>query len=119
MTVSDDKKQISRHEMCVRAAKDHALKEETLDEICNLLKILGEPSRLKIVLALAEGEMCVYHIVAAVGGSQSAISHQLRILRENKVIKSRREGQSIVYSLDDEHIMQIVNLVKIHVEEEK
>ena len=61
--------------------------------------------------------MCVYHIVKAVNSNQSAVSHQLRILRVNKVIKSFRKGQNIVYSLDDEHIMQIINLVKIHVEE--
>ena len=89
----------------------------TINNITNLLKILGEPSRLKIVIALSNGEMCVQHIVEAVNSNQSAVSHQLRILRENKVIKSRRAGQNIVYSLDDEHIMQIVNLVKIHIEE--
>lgn len=112
-------KEYCEHENLIENYKKHQLPEDTLFDICNLLKILGEPSRIKIVLALAEGEMCVYHIVKAVGSNQSAVSHQLRILRENKVIKARREGQNIIYSLDDEHIMQIVNLVKIHVQEEK
>ncbi len=112
-------KEYCEHENLIENYKKHQLPEDTLFDICNLLKILGEPSRIKIVLALAEGEMCVYHIVKAVGSNQSAVSHQLRILRENKVIKARREGQNIIYSLDDEHIMQIVNLVKIHVQEEE
>ena len=115
----DNDKEYCEHENLIENYKKHQLPEDTLFDICNLLKILGEPSRIKIVLALAEGEMCVYHIVKAVGSNQSAVSHQLRILRENKVIKARREGQNIIYSLDDEHIMQIVNLVKIHVQEEE
>lgn len=115
----ENDKEYCEHENLIENYKKHQLPEDTLFDICNLLKILGEPSRIKIVLALAEGEMCVYHIVKAVGSNQSAVSHQLRILRENKVIKARREGQNIIYSLDDEHIMQIVNLVKIHVEEEE
>lgn len=115
----ENDKEYCEHENLIENYKKHQLPEDTLFDICNLLKILGEPSRIKIVLALAEGEMCVYHIVKAVGSNQSAVSHQLRILRENKVIKARREGQNIIYSLDDEHIMQIVNLVKIHVQEEE
>ena len=103
------------HSEC--ALNQYSLDDMTINNITNLLKILGEPSRLKIVIALSNGEMCVQHIVEAVNSNQSAVSHQLRILRENKVIKSRRAGQNIVYSLDDEHIMQIVNLVKIHIEE--
>lgn len=103
------------HSEC--ALNQYSLDDMTINNITNLLKILGEPSRLKIVIALSNGEMCVQHIVDAVNSNQSAVSHQLRILRENKVIKSRRAGQNIVYSLDDEHIMQIVNLVKIHIEE--
>ena len=57
------------------------------------------------------------HIVEAVNSNQSAVSHQLRILKDNNIVKSKRDGQSIVYSLTDEHIMQIISLVKIHVEE--
>lgn len=117
MTLLDTNEEKCQHETSLKKIKSNGFSENTIGEICNLLKILGEPSRLKIVLALSEGEMCVYHIVEAVNLNQSAVSHQLRILRENKVIKSRRNGQNIVYSLDDEHIMQIINLVKIHMEE--
>ena len=94
----DNDKEYCEHENLIENYKKHLLPEETLFDICNLLKILG---------------------VKAVGSNQSAVSHQLRILRENKVIKARRDGQNIIYSLDDEHIMQIVNLVKVHVQEEE
>ncbi len=116
MTLFDTNKEKEIHEHNIKIIKEK-YNEETIYNITNLLKILGEPSRLKIVLALSEGEMCVYHLTEAINLNQSAVSHQLRILRENKVIKSRREGKNIVYSLDDEHIMQIINLVKIHIEE--
>ena len=86
-------------------------------DMAYLLNILGEPSRLKIVLALEHSEMCVFHLTNAVKSNQSAVSHQLRILRENRIIKSRRVGKNILYSLMDEHIMEIVNLVKVHIEE--
>lgn len=91
--------------------------EETIVDMANILKILGEPSRMKIVLALSYGELCVFHIVEAVKSNQSAVSHQLRILKDNHIIKSRRDGQNIVYYLYDDHIMEILNLVKEHVEE--
>ena len=105
------------HEIIVEIAKTEMYEASCILDICNILKVLGEPSRLKIVLALSKGEMCVYHIVEAVRSNQSAVSHQLRVLKDNNIVKSRREGQSIVYSLKDEHIMQIISLVKIHVEE--
>ena len=91
---------------------EHAKKvmpeSDMLEETSNIFKMLAEPSRLKIVLALLEGEMCVYHIVNAVGGKQSAVSHQLRILKDGRVIKARRDGQNVVYSIADEHIAQMV-----------
>ncbi|CDC42154.1 putative uncharacterized protein [Firmicutes bacterium CAG:449] len=117
MDILDSKEENCEHEKHLEKVKNFIENQNSIDDICNLLKILGEPSRLKIVLALSEGDMCVYHIVKAVNSNQSAVSHQLRILRENKVIKSFRKGQNIVYSLDDEHIMQIINIVKTHVEE--
>ena len=109
--------QNEKHMQIISKIKSKMYDERLIIDICDLLKVISEPARLKIILALNEGELCVNHIVEAVNGNQSAVSHQLRILKDNKVIKSRRQGQSIVYSLIDEHIMQIINLVKIHVEE--
>ena len=101
-----------REEAAQGLRAEHAKKvmpeNDMLEETCNIFKMLAEPSRLKIVLALLEGEMCVYHIVNAVGGKQSAVSHQLRILKDGRVIKARRDGQNVVYSIADEHIAQMV-----------
>ena len=93
------------------------LSEEKTIDLAELFKIFGDSTRIKIINILLDNEFCVNEIAEKTNVSQSAVSHQLRILRENKVIKSFRKGQNIVYSLDDEHIMQIINLVKIHVEE--
>ena len=109
--------QQEKHTQIIKNIKRNMYCDDAILNVCNLLKIISEPARLKIILALNEGELCVNHIVEAVNGNQSAVSHQLRILKDNKVIKSYRQGQSIVYSLMDEHIMQIINLVKTHVEE--
>ena len=95
------------------------LDEDKIIDLAELYKIFGDSTRIKIINILIDNELCVNQISEKTNVSQSAISHQLRILRENKVIKARREGQNIIYSLDDEHIMQIVNLVKIHVQEEE
>ncbi len=78
------------------------------ERICDVFRMLSEPSRLKIVLALLGGELCVCHILQSVGGTQSALSHQLRILKDNRVLRARREGQNVYYSLADEHVRQMV-----------
>lgn len=88
--------------------------EERAQRICDVYRMLSEPSRLKIVLSLLGGELCVYHILAAVGGTQSALSHQLRVLKDNRVLQARREGQNIFYSLADEHVRQIVEIGLMH-----
>lgn len=105
--ISDSANERAAHGMRAERAKKAELSEETLEATCNIFKMLSEPSRLKIVLALLEGEMCVYHIVEATGGKQSAISHQLRVLKDGKVIRARRNGQNVVYSIADEHIAQM------------
>ena len=90
------------------------LQEEEMEKVCNLFRLLAEQSRLKIVLSLMGGELCVYHILQAVGGTQSGVSHQLRVLKDNGIVKARREGQSVLYSIADEHILQIVATSKTH-----
>ena len=84
--------------------------EEKAERICDVFRMLSEPSRLKIVVALLDGELCVYHILEAVGGTQSAVSHQLRVLKDNRVVRARRAGQNVYYSLADEHVCQIVRM---------
>ena len=80
-----------------------------LDRIAELFKVLGDPTRMQILTALfAEQELCVCDISDLLGMSQSAISHQLRLLRATHLVKNRREGKSIYYSLDDTHVATII-----------
>lgn len=104
----------SEHGQAVERAKEHMLLNESMEKVCNLFRVLSEPSRMKIVINLLQGEMCVYHITESVGGAQSAVSHQLRVLKDNGVLKSRREGQNILYSLADEHIIKIIEMAAAH-----
>ncbi len=103
-----------QHHAAAEAAKANMPEEEDIGRVAAVFKAISEPSRLKILFALRQGEMCVYHIVEAVGGTQSAVSHQLRILRDARMIKARRDGQNIVYSLADEHVVAVLELVCTH-----
>ena len=102
------------HEMLAVRAKKAMPKEEDGAQMCAAFKAIGEPSRMKILLALMEGEMCVYHIAHAVDGLQSNVSHQLRLLKDAKIIRSRREGKNILYPIADEHIASIILMSKAH-----
>ena len=91
---------------------------KSVDEIAAMaqtFKVLGDPSRLKIVLALMHQEHCVCDIAAVCGQSDSAVSHQLRLLRAQKIVKSRREGRIIYYSLDDDHVHLLITTSLEHI----
>lgn len=90
---------------------------EEFESLAQLFKIFGTPTRLQILFCLMEGEKCVYDIADELGMSQSAISHQLSILKENRLIKNRREGKTIYYSLLDSHVMTIIEQGLDHVRE--
>lgn len=81
--------------------------EETLYDLAELFKVFGDSTRIKILCALQEQEMCVCDIAALLGMTQSAISHQLRILKQARLVKYRRDGKVVYYSLDDEHVSNI------------
>ncbi len=88
--------------------------EAEIEVIGNAFKAISEPCRLKILFALNQGELCVCHIVQAVGGTQSAVSHQLRVLRNHRVIRARREGQNVWYSLADGHVARLLDMAREH-----
>jgi ArsR family transcriptional regulator len=88
--------------------------DDNVQTMANRFKAISEPSRLKILLALSCGELCVEHLTQAVGGNQSAVSHQLKTLKDNKIIKCRREGKQIIYSISDGHIMTMIEVAKEH-----
>lgn len=94
---------------------DGKLPEEYVDEMVAFFKILGDESRVRILHALSAGELCVSDLVDAVELSQSSVSHQLRLLRLNGLVKARREGRNIYYALDDNHVMDIFNTSLRHV----
>ena len=96
-------------------AENAPLNLEALQTLCDIFRMLGEPSRMKILMALLDGEACVYHIVKSCGGQQSAVSHQLRVLKDNKLVKARREGQNVLYSLADGHVEELIKIGSTHV----
>lgn len=102
------------HAYKAKRAKELLPDDNTIGAIAAQFKAICEPSRLKILLALRQGELCVFHIVEAVGGTQSAVSHQLRILRDNRIIRARRDGQNIAYSLADAHIVALLEMALAH-----
>ena len=89
--------------------------EEILYDVAELFKVFGDSTRIKIICALFESEMCVYDLAATLQMTQSAISHQLRILKNANLVKFRRDGNMIYYSLDDEHVQQIFDAGYKHV----
>lgn len=85
-----------------------------VEKTSNIFAMLGEPSRMKIVLALMEGELCVYHICEITGGKQSATSQHLRKLKDNNILKCRKEANQVLYSIADEHIVSIIKTALKH-----
>lgn len=106
------------HEDIVNRVKDNMPEEEVLYDLAELFKVFGDTTRVKILWVLDEAEMCVCDIAALLNMTQSAISHQLRILKQARLVKSRREGKVVYYSLDDEHIRGIFDQGLIHIKEE-
>jgi DNA-binding transcriptional ArsR family regulator len=101
----------------VEQARRKIASKKDLERLASIYKILGDPSRLKIVMALRNVEMCVCDLAAFLGLTESAISHQLRRLKDLALVKSRREGQVIYYSLDDAHVAELLNVGIAHVTE--
>lgn len=91
--------------------------EETLYDVAELFKVFGDSTRIKIICALFESELCVYDLAATLQMTQSAISHQLRILKNASLVKFRRDGKLMYYSLDDDHVKQIFDAGYKHVME--
>ncbi|MDR1469917.1 MAG: metalloregulator ArsR/SmtB family transcription factor [Spirochaetaceae bacterium] len=105
------------HEDVVAAVRKDMPDDETLLDLADLFKVFGDSTRVKIICALLRAEMCVCDIAALVGMSKSAISHQLRTLRQTRLVKYRREGKVVYYSLQDEHVGTIFGQGLTHVSE--
>lgn len=91
--------------------------ESELYDLADLFKVFGDSTRIKILYVLFENEMCVYDIASILNMTQSAISHQLRIFKQNRLVKFRKEGKTVLYTLADEHVFTILSQGIEHVEE--
>ena len=105
------------HEDIVKRVNEQMPDEEILYDLAELFKIFGDSTRIKILYVLFESEMCVCDIAQLLGMSQSAISHQLRALKQSKLVKYRREGKTVFYSLADGHVRTILGQGMEHVAE--
>ena len=105
------------HEDRLEVARQHLLAYTELDSMSELFKAMADPGRLKILLALAGQEMCVCDLAALLGVSESAASHQIRILRTMNLVKNRRDGQVLYYRLVDDHVTQLAQVASDHVAE--
>lgn len=101
----------------VSRARDEAVSQREAERLALTYKALGDPTRLKMVMALAGGEMCVCDLAAFLGLTESAVSHHLRRLKDLALVKSRRDGQILYYSLDDEHVSKILKVGLEHIRE--
>ncbi|HZK22332.1 MAG TPA: metalloregulator ArsR/SmtB family transcription factor [Oscillospiraceae bacterium] len=103
------------HENVVKDVRKHMPDEEILTDLADIFKVFGDPTRVKILYALFRAEMCVCDISALLGMTKSSISHQLRILKQAKLVKNRKDGRVVYYSLLDEHVKVIFKEALSHV----
>ncbi len=105
------------HNDVIKKVKGTMPSDELIFDVAELFKVFGDSTRMKIICALLEEELCVCDIAAITKTTQSAISHQLRVLKQAKLVKYRKEGKVVYYSLDDEHVREIFMKGREHIEE--
>ncbi len=105
------------HEETVNQVREKMPEEETLYDLAEIFKVFGDSTRIKILWALDEAEMCVCDIAVLLNMTQSAISHQLRVLKQANLVKNRKEGKVVYYSLVDEHVRKIFDQGLIQINE--
>ncbi|MFW6035188.1 MAG: ArsR/SmtB family transcription factor [Halothermotrichaceae bacterium] len=107
------------NQQVVQIMKNNKLDDDVVYNLAELFKTIGDPTRIKILYALKERELCVCDLSELLEMSASAISHQLRVLRNKKLVKFRKEGRSVYYSLDDDHVLCLFGQGLQHVMEER
>ena len=106
------------HEDLLKIVNETMPAETELYDLAELFKVFGDSTRIRILFVLFEAEVCVCDLAQALNMTQSAISHQLKILKQSKLVKSRREGKSVFYSLADGHVRTIIAQGREHIEED-
>ena len=101
----------------VKKAKEKLENTQQIFEMANIFKLLVEPTRLKIIMSLINSELCVCDLAAAIDSTISSVSHQLRLLRNSRLVKYRKEGKMVYYSIEDDHINKLIQQVKEHIDE--
>lgn len=107
------------HEEIVEKVRTSMPEDELLYDVADFFKVFGDTTRIKILYALFQAEMCVCDIAVLLGMNQSAISHQLRVLKQARLVKYRKDGKVVYYSLDDEHVQNIFDMGIIHIKERR
>lgn len=102
-------------EAAVLDIRKNMISDDEISNLSNLFKVLGDPTRAKIVMALDNREVCVCDLSVALNMTKSAVSHQLAVLKANNIVKARRDGKHIYYSFDDEHITTIIEIADEHI----
>ena len=105
------------HAETVQKVREHMPAEDELYDLAELFKVFGDSTRIRILFALFEADICVCDLAELLGMTQSAISHQLRILKNAKLVKNKRDGKQVIYFLADEHVRSIINQGLEHIEE--
>lgn len=116
-TDGDRCQEACQHSMAINKVREHMAPLDQLFDLADLFKALGDSTRIRVLNALLHSELCVCDLVEVIGMTQSAISHQLRVLRGAKIVKYRKEGKNVFYSLDDDHIRQLIEDGLDHVKE--
>ena len=110
MGENEERDFLAAREDVVKKVLEQQPDDEILYDLAELFKVFGDSTRIKILYSMLETELCVNDIAKLLNLSQSSVSHQLRILKSSKLVKFRREGKSIFYSLDDEHVRDIISM---------
>lgn len=108
-----------QHPDAIEKAREGSVDEDLIQMLADFFKLFSDPTRLRILKALGITELCVCDLSQLLEMSQSAISHQLAILRRSRIVKPRREGKTVYYSLDDEHVSDVLRLSIEHMEEKR
>lgn len=109
--------QICDHADLVETVRREMPGDGSQENLAQIFKVLGDSTRVRILNALSRSELCVCDLTAILGMNQSAVSHQLRVLRDTRIVRSRKQGKNVLYSLDDHHIAELMRIGFEHVNE--
>lgn len=119
MSVNCTDAHAQRHADAVSQCRSNALPPETLNRLTAFFKVIGDATRMRILASLSGAELCVCAIAELLGMELSAVSHQLRVLKQADLVRSRREGKTVYYSLADDHVREIIHMGLDHINEER